>query len=89
MSTPYNTYTGQQGSDNWCPKIKNFAEQEGFRDISYGASFSGTQHQPCWEAVCYLDGIEWGRGQGSTKNKAKSRAAHVAYNHLDMKVNGS
>ncbi|KAH8834019.1 hypothetical protein DL96DRAFT_1703646 [Flagelloscypha sp. PMI_526] len=71
----------------WCPRLKNFAAQEGIHNIEYEATYGGSQN-PVWTAVCHLNGVEWGRGYGPSKNKAKSRAAKIAYDALDVEVNG-
>ncbi|KAI0785300.1 hypothetical protein BC629DRAFT_1440418 [Irpex lacteus] len=41
---------------------------------------TGPQHISPWIAIAYINGVEYGRGQGHTQGAAKEQAAAAAYN---------
>ncbi|KAG2155677.1 hypothetical protein DEU56DRAFT_318709 [Suillus clintonianus] len=43
---------------------------------------NGTDHNPTWTLIVYVDGIEYGRGSGSDKVIAKEMASGVALGQL-------
>ncbi|KAJ7103383.1 hypothetical protein B0H15DRAFT_812091 [Mycena belliarum] len=50
--------------------------------VTYPAQSTGPSHAPTWTVSCCIQGIEKGRGTGSSQKKAKEEAARQAYQAL-------
>ncbi|EPT03479.1 hypothetical protein FOMPIDRAFT_87899 [Fomitopsis schrenkii] len=50
--------------------------------LSWDESTSGPRHEPTWTCICKIDGNEYGRGTGPTKQLARNAAASVALERL-------
>jgi len=50
--------------------------------LSWDESTIGPRHEPMWTCVCKIDGQEYGRGTGLSKQTARAAAAKVALERL-------
>ncbi|KAF9225381.1 hypothetical protein BS17DRAFT_778523 [Gyrodon lividus] len=54
------------------------------RRLTWEKSHDGPGHRPTWLAIAYLDGIEWGRGEGPSCGAATEAAAANVLNALGV-----
>ncbi|KAF9245723.1 hypothetical protein BU15DRAFT_40520, partial [Melanogaster broomeanus] len=54
------------------------------RRLTWEISQEGPNHRPTWLAIAYLDGVEWGRGQGPSRGAAMEAAAGCVLNALGV-----
>ncbi|KZT72936.1 hypothetical protein DAEQUDRAFT_762733 [Daedalea quercina L-15889] len=50
--------------------------------LSWDESQQGPRHEPTWTCICKIDGIEYGRGTGQSKQAARAAAAALALEKL-------
>lgn len=60
------------------PLFNQTASQRGL-SVEYPATFIGPPHAGKWNVACIVNGIERGKGSGSSKQLAKEQAARTAY----------
>ncbi|KAI6118994.1 hypothetical protein EV401DRAFT_1965177 [Pisolithus croceorrhizus] len=60
------------------PLFNQTAAQRGM-SVEYPATFTGPPHAGRWHVMCKVNGIEKGKGTGSSKQLAKEQAARMAY----------
>lgn len=60
------------------PIFNQTAAQRGM-SVEYPAMFTGPPHAGRWHVMCKVNGIEKGKGTGSSKQLAKEQAARMAY----------
>ncbi|KAL4069757.1 hypothetical protein V8B97DRAFT_1969127 [Scleroderma yunnanense] len=60
------------------PLFNQTASQRGL-SVEYPATFVGPSHAGKWNVTCIVNGIERGKGSGSSKQLAKEQAARTAY----------
>ncbi|KAF8559974.1 hypothetical protein OG21DRAFT_1401134 [Imleria badia] len=47
------------------------------RYLTWETSREGSDHRPTWHAIAYLQGVEWGRGNGLSRGLAMEAAAKI------------
>ncbi|KAH0837967.1 hypothetical protein J3R83DRAFT_6204 [Lanmaoa asiatica] len=61
-------------------QILNNYLQEVYRDdprrrLTWETSYEGPDNRPTWQAIAYLNKVEWGRGKGPSRGAAMEAAA--------------
>ncbi|KAI6008335.1 hypothetical protein F5J12DRAFT_828118 [Pisolithus orientalis] len=75
---PPNPLAPAQPSLAFLPLFNQTAAQRGM-SVEYPATFAGPPHAGRWHVICKVNGIEKGKGTGSSKQLAKEQAARTAY----------
>ncbi|KAI0094496.1 hypothetical protein BDY19DRAFT_988332 [Irpex rosettiformis] len=69
--------------DHWRLQLNNLLQRSyGTAALRWECQQFGPQHTAPWTVVAYINGVEYGRGQGHTQGDAKERAANMAYSGL-------
>ncbi|KAI6047779.1 hypothetical protein EDC04DRAFT_2619886 [Pisolithus marmoratus] len=77
-SFPPNPLAPAQPNLAFLPLFNQTAAQRGM-SVEYPATFTGPSHAGRWHVSCKVNGIEKGKGTGSSKQLAKEQAARMAY----------
>ncbi|KAF9457658.1 hypothetical protein BDZ94DRAFT_1338523 [Collybia nuda] len=65
--------------------LNNKVHQHQRRNVQYGEpEHTGPAHKGKWKVIVYIDGIEYGRAEGSNKEQAKEAAAREALRELKL-----
>ncbi|KIM76683.1 hypothetical protein PILCRDRAFT_826077 [Piloderma croceum F 1598] len=65
-------------------QLNNYVQQmyKNSTSLSWDIQQQGPEHQPSWEAVAYINHVEYGRGTASRKDLASEEAARQALVNL-------
>ncbi|EIW86880.1 hypothetical protein CONPUDRAFT_86818 [Coniophora puteana RWD-64-598 SS2] len=78
---PPNPLAPAQPNLAFLPLFNQTAIQRGLT-VQYSAAFDGPAHAGTWVVSCTVNGIEKGKGKGSSKQLAKEQAARDAYHAM-------
>ncbi|KAI0931628.1 hypothetical protein AcW2_000474 [Taiwanofungus camphoratus] len=57
-------------TNQWRMQLNNYVQSlKSPGAISWDTSRTGPKHAPTWEAIVYINDIEWGRGAGPNQNR--------------------
>ncbi|KZT08417.1 uncharacterized protein LAESUDRAFT_811503 [Laetiporus sulphureus 93-53] len=63
-------------TSEWRMQLNNWLQANSKRNaLTWDVSTSGPKHAPTWTAIAYIDGVQYGRGTGVSRNVATEIAA--------------
>ncbi|MCL2547884.1 MAG: ribonuclease III [Symbiobacteriaceae bacterium] len=68
----------------WKTRLQEMVQQDGAHDIFYDTTKSGADHEPLFQAVLLVDGLQRGQGQGRSKQEAQQAAARDAVQKMSL-----
>ncbi|KZT64580.1 hypothetical protein DAEQUDRAFT_769571 [Daedalea quercina L-15889] len=74
---------------HWRMELNNIVQKnKALGEVKWDKDYSPHGHQGPWTAVVRINGVEYGTGQGSSKDAAREVAAKMAYEEVVRRLRG-